>query len=111
MSRSKVIFLNAVVTSSKTPMTLKTRPTSLEEVKELVRNREIASYIGHEATAQLLSQLLNINVPMNRAMYDPKPGDVAIVVRLRKRLEKPEDVKNVKLEDIEFILVEYREYA
>jgi len=28
-------------------------------------------------------------------------------VRLKKRLEKPEDIKNVKPEDIEFLLVRY----
>jgi hypothetical protein len=104
----KIIFLNALVTSSRLPLTLKTRPISLEEVKELVRDRDVISFVGHEATAQLLSTFKN--VPMNRAMYDPQPGDVAIVVRLKKRLEKPEDVKNISINDVEFILVEYHEY-
>jgi uncharacterized protein (UPF0248 family) len=43
-------------------------------------------------------------------MYDPKPDDTAVVIRLKKRLEKPEDVKNITINDIEFILVEYHEY-
>jgi len=106
----KIIFLNALVTSSKMPMTLKTKPISLNMVKEIIKNKEIESYIGHEATANLLSSLLNINVPTNRSMYDPKVDDVAIIVRLKKRLEKPEDVRNVSPNDIEFILVEYHEY-
>jgi hypothetical protein len=108
----KIIFLNALVTSSKMPMTLKTRPVSLNIVREIIREKEIEieSYIGHEATANLLSSLLNISVPTNRSMYDPKPNDVAVIVRLKKRLEKPEDVKNVTENDIEFILVEYHEY-
>jgi len=106
----KIVFLNALITSSKIPMTLKTRPVSLDIVRELIKEKEIESYIGHEATANLLTNLLNINVPMNRSMYDPKVDDVAIVVRLKKRLEKPEDVKNVSPNDIEFILVEYHEY-
>jgi hypothetical protein len=107
---TRIVFLNALITSSKTPLTLKTRPVSFEEVKEVVRDREIISFIGHEATAKLLSQLLSVEIPTSRAMYDPKPGDVAVVIRLKKRLEKPEDVKNVKPEDLEFILVEYHEY-
>jgi hypothetical protein len=106
----KIIFLNALVTSSKIPMTLKTKPVSLNIVREIIRDKEIESYIGHEATAKLLSSLLNISVPMNRAMYDPEKNDTAIVVRLKKRLEKPEDIKNVSPNDIEFILVEYHEY-
>jgi hypothetical protein len=92
------------------PITLKTRPVTLEEVRELVKGREIESYIGHESTARLLSQLLSVSVPFNRAVYDPRPGDIGIVVRLRKRLEKPEDIKDVKESDVEFILVEYHEF-
>jgi hypothetical protein len=103
----RVMLLNALVTSSKVPMTLRTRPISIEEAKSLVSAREVVSFIGHEATAQLLTALFNVPVPVNRGMYDPKPNEVAIVVRLRKRLEKPDDVKGVKPEDIEFILVEY----
>ena len=106
----KIILLNALITSSKIPLTLRTRPITVDEVRTLVAGKEIASFIGHEATAQLLSTMLSVNIPMNRGMYEPTPGDTAIVVRLRKRLEKPEDVKNVRPEDVEFILVEYHEY-
>jgi len=106
----KIILLNALITSSKIPLTLRTRPITVDEVRTLVAGKEIASFIGHEATAQLLSTMLSANIPMNRGMYEPTPGDTAIVVRLRKRLEKPEDVKSVRPEDIEFILVEYHEY-
>jgi hypothetical protein len=111
VTRAKIILLNALVTSSKIPLTIRTIPITLEDVKTIVKNREVVSFIGHEATANLLSQLLHVEVPVNRSMYDPQPGDLAVVVRLKKRLERPEDVKNVRLEDIEFILVEYREYA
>jgi len=111
MEKEKIILLNALVTSSKIPLILKTKPlNNLDEVKKLVKDREIVSFIGHEATAQLLTTLLNKPVPTNRSMYDPRPNEVAVVVRLKKRLEKPEDVKNVKPEDIEFILIEYSEY-
>jgi len=104
----RIIFLNALITSSKMPMTLKTRPVTLGEVRELVKGREIVSFIGHEATARLMTQLLSVSVPFNRAVYEPKPGDIAVVVRLKKRLEKPEDVVNVRESDVEFILVEYQ---
>jgi hypothetical protein len=40
-------------------------------------------------------------------MYTPRDGDLAVVVRLKKRLEKPEDVKNITENDIEFIEVRY----
>ena len=106
----KIIFLNALVTSSKIPLVLRTKPITLEEVRNITKERQIVSFIGHEATAKLLSQLLSVEVPASRQMYEPKPGDVAVVTRLKKRLEKPEDVKNITVNDVEFILVEYHEY-
>jgi hypothetical protein len=110
MEMERLVLLNSLVTSSRMPITLRTIPISLEFVKYFVRDKDVVSFIGHEATASLLTQLLPVPVPMNRAMYDPTPGDKAIVVRLKKRLEKPEDIKNVKEEDVEFILVEYSNY-
>jgi len=106
----KVVLLNALVTSSKIPLILKTIPSNLDEVKKFIENKETESYIGHEATAQLLTTLLNKPILTNRSMYDPRPGEFAIVVRLKKRLEKSEDIKNVTVDDVEFIVVEYSEY-
>jgi hypothetical protein len=80
----------------------------VEEAKEIVKKAEkVESYIGHEATAKLLSQLFGREIPVSRAMYTPKNCDMAITVRLKKRLEKPEDVKNVTVNDVEFLLVRY----
>jgi hypothetical protein len=110
MEKEKIILLNALVTSSKIPLMLKTKPSNLDEVKKLIENKEIVSFIGHEATAQLLSVLLNRSIQTNRSMYDPHVNDIAIVVKLKRRLEKPEDVRNITVSDVEFILVEYHEY-
>ena len=103
----KLVLLNALVTNPYMPMLLKTRPATIDEVRELLRGKSIESYIGHEATARVLSQLLEADVSVSRAMYKPLPGDTAVVVKLKKRLEKPEDVKNVSVDDLEFIIVEY----
>jgi hypothetical protein len=104
----KIVLLNALVPVSDKPAIVISIPINVDEARELIKRTEkIESYIGHEATAKLLSQLFGREIPMNRAMYIPKNGDLAIVVRLKKRLEKPEDVKNVKPEDIEFLLVRY----
>jgi hypothetical protein len=104
---NKVVLLNALVPADE-PAIMVTVPVTTKEVVKLVSEaQKIESYIGHEATAKLLSQLFGKEIPMNRAMYKPNNNDLAIVVRLRKRLEKPEDMKNVKLEDLEFLLVRY----
>jgi hypothetical protein len=103
----KVVLLNALVIP-KTPMVLITMPTNIENVREIVEKAEnIESYIGHEATAQLLTQLLGVTVPANRSEYAPQVGDIAIVVRLKKRLQMPQDIKDVKAEDLEFHVVKY----
>jgi hypothetical protein len=106
--RPKIILLNAVVTRSDRPTIMVTMPASVGDVKALIKVAEkIESYIGHEATAKLLSALLGMEIPTNRAMYIPEKGDIAVVVRLKKRLERPEDVKNVRPEDVEFLVVNY----
>jgi len=82
----RVVLLNAFVIPKK-PMVIVTMPTNVENVKLIVQKaKSLESYIGHEATAQLLSQLLSTSIPVNRAEYEPRVGDIAIVVRLKKRL-------------------------
>jgi hypothetical protein len=104
----KIILLNALVPNPTEPTIIISTPVTVEEAKELVNKAEkVESYIGHEATAKLLTQIFEREIPVNRAMYIPERYDLAIVVRLKKRLEKPEDVKNVTENDIELLLVRY----
>ena len=70
------------------------------------RGIAVDSYIGHDATARLASQL-GTEVSVRRAMYQPNKNEIAIVFRLKKRLSKLEDVKNVKPEDIEILVLHY----
>lgn len=104
----RLILLTAPVTSSKEEMVLYTRPVDFETVRRLVdRAERVESYIGHPATAELLTRLLNREIPVNRGMYSPEPGDIAVVAKLKKRLERPMDVPNVTLDDLEFIVIDY----
>jgi hypothetical protein len=104
----KVVLLNALVPVSDKPAIVISIPTTAENVRELIkRAKVIESYVGHEATAKLLTQLFRVEIPVSRAMYVPQNRDLAIIVRLKKRLEKPEDVKNVTVNDIELLLVRY----
>jgi hypothetical protein len=43
------------------------------------------SAIGHESTAQLISQVLGINIPANRTAIEMEPGDYAVVFKLNQR--------------------------
>lgn len=44
------------------------------------------SAIGHAASAQFLSTLLDLPVPVNRVAVAMAPGDAALVLRLKERL-------------------------
>jgi len=111
MEFKKIVLLNALVPHPNGGVLAVSPPLTLDEVKEIVRRaKKIESYIGHQSTAELLTRLLGIKVECNRGMYRPNYDDYALVVRLKKRLQKPEDIKDIKPEDIEFRLVLYAEF-
>ena len=98
-----VVLLNAVVPYEGFMFIQKLDVSAAVEV--LRRANDIKSFIGHEATARLLASLSGREIMYNRSMYAPKHGDVAIVVRLKTRTSA--DVKDVRVEDLEFLAVWY----
>ena len=69
----------------------------------------LVSHVGHPATAQVISNFMGVQVPVLRDQWVPKDGDLAIAIRLRKRLSKPEDIENVTPEDLEILWIIYHE--
>jgi hypothetical protein len=65
--------------------TVKVRPVSLEEVKSLLQGG-FESAVGHPATAAVMSALLGVEVPPNRASIAVGPGDRILVFQLAVRL-------------------------
>jgi len=103
----KLVLLNAAVLPRK-PMVLVASPTTIENIRALITIAErIESYIGHESTAKLLSDVLGIEVPTNRGEYTPEVGDVAVIAKLRRRLQTPQDLKSITVEDLEFYIIVY----
>jgi hypothetical protein len=51
----------------------------------LERGLAVESAVGHEATAELLSLLLDHPVAVNRVEFRQRAGDVALVFKLRAR--------------------------
>lgn len=74
----------------------------LEEAHELVGLYEdrIDSAIGHESTAQIMTTLLGIDIPVNRQFFQQQIGQQALVFKLNGR---PEEGKILTVEDIEKI--------
>lgn len=69
---------------------------SLDQAKDLAQKNKdnILSAIGHDATAQVMSKLLGVDVPMNRIVFSQ---DV-IVLKMKGRL--PDDVKDLSIDDM-----------
>ena len=63
----------------------------------------VQSYIGHPATAKLLSELLGVEIPTNRTEWACSDKDVVVSVVLKKRCEKPDC--SVGPADLEYYLV------
>ena len=79
-------------------------PINVAEARSLVKEREWQSAIGHESTAQILSSLLKTDVSMNRIKYEQKPGDAALIFKLKGR---PEEGVILTCEEIEEIGYEF----
>jgi len=79
------------------------RPISLESVKLLLSEatadgKEILSAVGHEATANVFSELTGYKIEMNRIQYAQKYRDVCIVLKLKGR---PQEGKVLTVEEME----------
>ncbi len=79
-----VALLNAAVMTADGMYSLRVIP--LGEARQLVRTHGFVSAIGHEATANVISRLLQINCPMNRHDFKQNPGQIALIFRLKHRL-------------------------
>jgi hypothetical protein len=60
-------------------------PITLSEVQDYLKNGFVSG-VGHQATADYLSELLSIHCPFNRNRIAMQTGDLAIVLRLLCRL-------------------------
>lgn len=86
MSKPLPLLLNAFsISMVQLPSTVRFEEVSLEEVKQIISEGFISA-IGHQGTAQTLSELLGVQVPVNRAQVSLTKGQVAIVFQLMLRL-------------------------
>jgi len=67
------------------------------------------SAVGHESTAEILSDLLGVNIPQNRITVAPVPGDRFLCFRLMSRPPEGAILDRPTLESIgyEFALMRY----
>lgn len=91
----KLALLNTSILTTTGRFELK--DITLEEARNLVTENEILSAVGHQSTADILTTLLETEVPMNRIMFEQETGQKALVFKLNGR---PEEGKILTAEEI-----------
>ena len=91
----KLAVLNTSILTTEGTFTLK--DITLEEAKNLVTENKILSAVGHQSTADILTTLLETEIPMNRIQFAQETGQKALVFKLNGR---PEEGKILTAEEI-----------
>lgn len=105
MNELPIAILNTTILTADGDFSLKT--ISLKEAKKLIKGKEILSAVGHESTSQILTNLLKVDVPVNRIQFKQESGQKALCFKL---LGRPEEGKILTLKEIgyEFKILEMK---
>jgi len=77
------------------------RSVTLTEARAMVA-RGYQSYIGHDSTAEIMTELLGVPVESNRQGWFPEPGDSALCFKLNSRPKEGAILTRQELEEIGF---------
>lgn len=77
-------LLNTTILTADGTFSLET--ITLDEAKALIKKSdEVLSAIGHQSTAEIMTELLEIPVEVNRIIYSQNTGDSALVFKMNGR--------------------------
>jgi len=94
----KLALLNTSIIT--TPGNYDLKQISISHARELVKGHILDSAIGHQSTADIMTTLLGVYIPVNRQQFCHEVGQQALVFKLNGR---PEEGKILSVEDIESI--------
>ena len=80
------------------------RKSSVEEAKKLLQENGFESAVGHKATAEILSQILDTEIPQNRIQAKQEAGQIAIVFSMNKRIEEGRILNREEIEEIGYLI-------
>jgi len=76
----------------------------IDTAKKYIKQNGFISAIGHKATAEIMSELLGINIPMNRIQFHQEIGQIAVVFKLNERPPEGDILNQLELERIGYSL-------
>lgn len=81
-----------------------------KELKKYFKG-EWKSYIGYPQNAKILSEILGVNIPINREKVGAlQDGDIIIAMRLKYRIDNPRiKGKKINKNDFEYYIIKYKE--
>ena len=77
---------------------LKMKKLNIDEARNIVREHEIISCVGHESTARFLSEILGINIPVNRVFITLKHDEEMLLTVLKERLPEGKVLSKEEIE-------------
>jgi len=75
---------------------IKAKELSIEEAKKILQSEQFISAVGHQSTAEALTNIFGVEIKFNRIQIQLKPGDKLISIILKKRLEEGKVIKTVE---------------
>ena len=94
--KKTLAILNTSILTAEGTFSLKS--ITLDDAKNLVQKNEILSAVGHVSTAEILTELLGTEIPVNRIQFAQEDGQQALVFKLNGR---PPEGKILSREEIE----------
>ncbi len=78
--------LSMLNTDTDKEINVSVREVELEEVKNVLKSNSFESAVGHQSTAEILSSLLELEIPVNRVNIQLSDRDVLYVFQMLMRL-------------------------
>ena len=98
MSKDAVMLLTSSILTAYGSYTY--TPVDLAQVRQTVGDLGFESAIGHESTAKIISELLDIECKVNRIQYKQKIGESAFVFKLKGRPSEGKILSRKEIEEI-----------
>lgn len=97
----KMAVLNTTIITADGDFSIRTVTT--EEARELIQSTPFVSYVGHKATAEVMSQLFGMEVKHSRELFHHQPGQVALCLKLNGRIPEGTILTVSEMEKIGYV--------